>query len=92
MAPRQSRTCVKKTSMARPQLLAKPIWKDWLFWVWLLALPASFQATYWWEENGGGGVDSSRSWTIQIVGVWVVVTALLALAAVVRSLYRRRVA
>jgi hypothetical protein len=77
--------------MPEPRFLIRPLWKDWLFWIWLLALPLSFQATYWWEENGGGGVESSRSWAIQIAGVWLAVTVVLALVATARWTYRRRI-
>ena len=76
--------------MTNRGLFKRPVWKDPLFWLWLLALPVSFQATYWWEENVGNGVDSGRAWAVQILGVWLGVTVVLVLIALARRALRGR--
>ena len=70
-------------------LFARPLWRDPLLWLWVVAFPAAFQATYAWEERVGNGVDSGGQWAMEIGGVWIAVSVVVVAIAVVRRYLTR---
>ncbi len=69
-------------------LFTRPLWRDPLLWLWVVALPAAFQATYVWEERVGNGVDSGQQWALEIAVVWIAVSVVVLGIAVVRRRVR----
>ncbi len=75
--------------MTSQRLINRPAWRDPLVWLWVIAIPASFQAAYVWEERVGDGPDSGAAWAIQIGAVWVLVSVVMIGLLVARRALRR---